>query len=109
MDLNSTSFTSNDFIFRIHCDDSQCPAGLLNKGCKGGILFYDCNQDLSGYRSKWLGEGKGMGLGMGLGWKWGTPNPNPTFRRIRFRVREPLTLPFYSSPKVGNIKGWGSC
>ena len=42
----------------------------------GGILFYDYNQDLSGYRSKWLGGqefGIGYGLGLGLGLEMGYP------------------------------------
>ena len=65
MDLNSTSCTSDDFVFSIFCYDPQCCAGLLKNGWKGWILFHDYNQGLSGYRSKWLGEGKGMGFGMG--------------------------------------------
>ena len=59
-DLNSISCTSDDLVFMIHCDVRQCHAGLLKSGWNGGILFHDCNQSLSGYRSKWLGEGKGM-------------------------------------------------
>ena len=70
MDLNSTSCTSDDLVFRINCDVLQCRAGWLKNGWNGGILFHDYNQGLSGYRSKWLGEGKGMGLGMGLGMGW---------------------------------------
>ena len=65
MDLNSTSWTSDDAVFRIQCDVLQRPTGGLKNGWNGGILFHDFNQGLSGYRSKWLGEGKGMGLGMG--------------------------------------------
>ena len=68
MDLNSTSCTSDDLVLRIRCDDPQCKTGVFKKGWIGGILFYDYNQGLSGYMSKWLGEGKGMGLGMGLVW-----------------------------------------
>ena len=67
MDLNSASCTSDDFVFRIPCDVPQCTAGLHKNIWNGGILFYGCNQGLSGYRSKWLGESKGMGLGMGMG------------------------------------------
>ena len=67
MDLNSTSCTSNDLVFRIllPCDVLQCRAGVFKNSWNGGILFYDYNQGLSGYRSKWMGEGKGMGFGMG--------------------------------------------
>ena len=61
MHLNSTSFTSNDYVFRILCDSSQCPAGLLKNGWNGWILFHDFNQGLSGYRS-----GKSLGAGLGL-------------------------------------------
>ena len=63
MDLNSTSCTSDDSVFRIHYD-AQCCASVSKNGWNGGILFYDYNQGLPGYRSKWLGEGKGMG------WVW---------------------------------------
>ena len=65
MDLNSTSFTSDDLVFRIICNAPQCPAGVLKNSCNGGILVHDYNQGLPGYRSKWLGEGKSMGLCMG--------------------------------------------
>ena len=65
MDLNSTSSTSDDFVFRIHCDVLQGHAGDLKNVWNGGILFHYYNQGLSGYRSKWLGEGKGIGSGMG--------------------------------------------
>ena len=65
MDLNSTSCTSDDFVFRVPCDHRQCTTSALKNGRNGGILVHDYNQGLSGYRSKWLGEGKGMGLGMG--------------------------------------------
>ena len=65
MDLNSTSCTSDDFVIRMACDVRQCLTSVLKNGWNGGILFHDYNQGLSGYRSKWLGEGKGMGLGMG--------------------------------------------
>ena len=56
MDLNSTSFTSDDLVCRIIYDVPQCPTGVLKNGWNGGILFYDYNQRLSVYRSKWLGE-----------------------------------------------------
>ena len=65
MDLNSTSCTSDDFVFRISCDVPQCITSALKNVWNRGILFHDYNQGLSGYRSKWLGEGKGMGLGIG--------------------------------------------
>ena len=65
MDLNSTSCTSDDLVFRIVCDRRQCTTSVLKNVWNSGILFQDDNQGLSGYRSKWLGEGKGMGLGMG--------------------------------------------
>ena len=52
MDLNSTSCTSDDFVFRIRCDVPQCTTGVLKNGWNGGILCHDCNQGLSGYRSK---------------------------------------------------------
>ena len=81
MDLNSTSCTSDDLVFRIICDVRYCQAGLLKNGWIGGILFHDYNQGLSGYRSKWLEEGKSMALC----WDWVTPNPNPTFRKVRMR------------------------
>ena len=58
MDLNSTSCTSDDLVFRNHCDVSQCSASVLKNGGNGEILFHDYNQGLSVYRSKWLGEGK---------------------------------------------------
>ena len=48
MDLNSTSCTSDDLVFRIHCDVLQCPTGVLKNGWTGGILFHDYNQGLSG-------------------------------------------------------------
>ena len=57
MDLNSTSCTSDDLVLRILCDVRQCHAGILKNGWNGGILFHDCNQGLSGYRSKRLREG----------------------------------------------------
>ena len=63
MDLSSTSCTSDDSV--IHCDVLQCLAGVLKNGWNGGMMFHGYNQPLSGYRSKWLGEGKGVGLGMG--------------------------------------------
>ena len=63
MDLNSTSCTSDDFVFRIRYDVHQCRAGWLKNGWNGGILFHDYNQGLSGYRSKWPGEGEGV-------WDW---------------------------------------
>ena len=62
MDLNSTSCTSDDFAFRMCCNTSQCRAGVLKNVWNGGILFHDYNQGLSGYRSKWLGEGMILGL-----------------------------------------------
>ena len=57
MDLNSTSCTSNDYVFRSICDVLQCPAGFPKNGRNGGILFNDFNQGLPGYKSKRLGEG----------------------------------------------------
>ena len=60
MDLNSTSCTSDDLVFRIPCDAPQCRAGGPENGWNGGILFHDYNQGLPGYKSKWMGEGKGM-------------------------------------------------
>ena len=65
MDLNSTSCTSDDVVFRVPCDHPQCITSVLKNVWNSGILFHDYNQGLSGYRSKWLGEGKGMGLGVG--------------------------------------------
>ena len=65
MDLKSTSCTSDGFVIRFICDIRQGNAGVLKNGWNGGIPFHDYNQGLSGYRSKWLGEGKGMGFGMG--------------------------------------------
>ena len=65
MDLNSTSCTSDDLVFRVVCDVRQCITSALKNVWNGGILVHDDNQGLSGYRSKWLGKGKGMGLGMG--------------------------------------------
>ena len=67
MDLNSTSCTSDDLVFRINCDNRQRRAGVLKNIWNGGILFHDCDQGLSGYRSKWIGEGKGKGMILGMG------------------------------------------
>ena len=52
MNLNSTSCSSDDLVFRIFCDSEQCPAGLLKNGWNGGIPFHNYNQSLSDYRSK---------------------------------------------------------
>ena len=61
MDLNSTSCTCNDLVFRIFaCDVPQCHAGVLKNVWNGGILFHDYNQGLSGYRGKWIGEDEGV-------------------------------------------------
>ena len=76
MDLNSTSKTSNDLVFRIFCDVRQCKTGFPKNGWNGGILFHDYNQGLSGYRSKWLGGQRyrnGYELGLGLWLKMGYP------------------------------------
>ena len=62
MDLKSTSCTSDDFVFRILCDVLQCLQGFLKSGWNCGILVHECNQGLSGYRSKWMGEGIGYGI-----------------------------------------------
>ena len=59
MDLNSTSFTSDDIVFKTPCDVLQCLAGVLKNGRNGGILFYDYNQSLKGTGGKRLGKGKG--------------------------------------------------
>ena len=61
MDLNSTSCTSDDLVFRILCHVPQCPTSFLKNGWTGGFLFHDYNQGLSGYRSKWIGEDEGVG------------------------------------------------
>ena len=63
LDLNSTSITSDDFVFRILGDVYQGQTGALKYGRNGEILCHNYNQGLSGYRSKWL-EGRGMGLGI---------------------------------------------
>ena len=65
MDLNSTNITSDDAVFRIHCDLRQCRAASGNNGWNSGILFHDHNQGLPGYRCKWLENGKGIRLHMG--------------------------------------------
>ena len=52
MDLNSTSCTSDDSVFRIMYDFPQCRAGLLKNSWNGGILLNDYNHGLSEYMSK---------------------------------------------------------
>ena len=72
MDLNSTSCTSDNFIFRNQCYDvMQCPAGVLKNGRNGGILFYDYNQGLSvcrwdGSVCRWDGSVCRMGWNGGI-------------------------------------------
>ena len=48
MDLNNTSCTSDDLVFRISYNFLQFKAGALKNCWIGGILFYDSNQNLSG-------------------------------------------------------------
>ena len=68
-------------------DGSVCRMGWI-----GGILFYDYNQGLSGYRSKWqervrVWARNGVRVVNGL-----PPNPNPTFSRVSVWVRIKVTL-----------------
>ena len=65
MNLNSTSCTSENYVFRILlCDLRQCCAGGRKSVWNNWILFYDFNKGLSGYRIKWIWEGEGIGLSM---------------------------------------------
>ena len=62
MDLNSTSCTGDDFVCRIHCNVSQCPAGFLKK-CRNGRIMSQCyNQGLSGSKVSGWERGERMGL-----------------------------------------------
>ena len=95
MDLNSTSCTSDDLVFRMKYDVCQCRAGFFKNGWNGGILFHDYNQGLSRYRSKWLGEGQGYGRLLFFFptlAQTQTSNSTPTLSRVRIRVRVRVAL-----------------
>ena len=78
MDLNSTSCTSDDLVFRVSCDRCQCGAGGFEDGWNIGILFHDYNQGLSGYtgvsgweRARvwvWVWVWARVGLGVDMGY-----------------------------------------